>query len=235
MTASIFTELEGGIPVAGHEHVAVLYRGRKDAYRYASFLAEGLARGDLCQYLAPTALHAGMLDQLRARVGDLKVFLQRGTLRLHSGLADIETLRAWAQGVFEEAECSGVAGIRWLEEGVWAKAVGFPYPDFFNFDALLNYLVKQYPSVALCQYDLDQMEPSHLFSAIAVHRHLLVHGTLIRDNPFYIPAEKFIPLSPEARERDLSQLFREVGFNWERLLAALVGFGRIQGSGPSPP
>ena len=59
MTASIFAELEGGIPVARHEHVAVLYRGRKDAYRYASFLAEGLARGDLCQYLAPTALHAG--------------------------------------------------------------------------------------------------------------------------------------------------------------------------------
>ena len=231
MTASIFAELEGGIPVAGHEHVAVLYRGRKDAYRYASVLAEGLERGDLCQYLAPCSFHREMLDQLQARVGDLKVFLQRGNLRMHSGLADIGALGAWAQGVFEEAECSGVAGIRWLEEGIWAKAAGFPYPDFFNFDALLNYLVKQYPSVALCQYDLDQMEPSLLFSAIAIHRHLLVQGTLVRDNPFYIPAEKFIPLSPEERERDLAQLFREVGFNWERLLAALVGFGRMQGNG----
>lgn len=234
MTAPIFAELEGGIPVARHEHVAVLYRGRKEAYHYASFLAEGLARGDLCQYLAPTALHDGMLEQLQAKLGDLKVFRERGTLRLHSGLADIGSLREWAQGVFEDAECSRIPGIRWLEEGTWGKAAGFPYPDFFNFDALLNYLVKQYPSVALCQYDLDQMEPSHLFSAIAVHRHLLVQGTLIRDNPFYIPAEKFIPLSPEARERDLTRLFCEVGFNWERLLAALVGFGRLQNGGPSP-
>jgi hypothetical protein len=235
MNVSIFAELEGGIPVARHEHVAVLYRGRKEAYRYASFLAEGLERGDLCQYLAPSSFHPEMLEQLRARGTDPAAFVRRGALRLHAGVADVDALREWAQRLFEEAECSGFAGVRWLEEGIWAEAVGFPYPDFFNFDALLNFLVKQYPSVALCQYDLEQMEPSHLFSAIAVHRHLLVQGTLIRDNPFYIPAEKFIPLSPQERERDLAQLFREVGFNWERLLEALVGFGRIQGSAPSPP
>jgi hypothetical protein len=235
MTVPFFAELDGGIPIARHEHVAVLYRGREDAYRYASFLAEGLKRGDLCQYLAPSNLHPEMLDKLRARVGDPAPFVQRGALRLYAGVADIEGLRAWAQGVFEEAECSGFAGVRWLEEGIWAKAVGFPYPDFFNFDALLNFLVKQYPSVALCQYDLNQMEPSHLFSAIAAHRHLLVEGTLVRDNPFYIPAEKFIPLSPAAREHDLAQLFREVGFDWGRFLAALAGFGRMQGNEASPP
>jgi hypothetical protein len=235
MTASIFAELEGGIPVARHEHVAVFYRGRKDAYRYAAFLAEGLERGDLCQYLAPSSFHQEMLEQLRARGSDPAALVRRGALRLYGGVADIGALREWAQGLFEEAECSGFAGVRWLEEGIWAKVVGFPYPDFFNFDALLNLLVKQYPSVALCQYDLDQMEPSHLFSAIAVHRHLLVQGTMVRDNPFYIPAERFIPLSPQERGRDLAQLFREVGFSWERLLAALVGFGRIQGSGASPP
>ena len=32
-------------------------------------------------------------------------------------------------------------------------------PQFFEFHALLNYRVKHYPSVALCQYDLEHIEP----------------------------------------------------------------------------
>jgi len=234
MTAPIFAELEGGIPIARHEHVAILYRGRREAFRYASFLAEGLKRGDLCQYLAPRSYHQEMLEQLRPRVDGLDSFVQSGVLRLHAGVADLATLGEWTKGVFMDAECSQQNGVRWLEEGSWVKAAGFLYSKFFEFDALLNFLTKHYPSVALCQYDLDQIEPSHLFSAIAVHRHLLVEGILVRDNPFYIPAEKFIPLSPAERERDLAELFREVGFNCEKLLAAIVGFGRMQGVGAPP-
>ena len=95
---------------------------------------------------------------------------------------------------------------------------------------MLNYQVKHYPSAALCQYYLERLPTPHLFQAIAVHRHLVVEGTLVRDNPFYIPAEKFIPLAPEDRERDLQRLFREVGNEWPRLLAALADYGRLQDS-----
>jgi hypothetical protein len=86
--------------------------------------------------------------------------------------------------------------------------------------------------VAICQYALDELDPHQLFSAIAVHRHLIVLNTLVRDNPFYIPAEKFLPLSLRDRERDLTRLFREVGFDLAKLLAALKGYGRLK---PTPP
>ena len=66
-----------------------------------------------------------------------------------------------------------------------------------------------------------------------MHRHLLVEGTLVRDNPFYIPAEKFLAMSPEDRERDLRDVFREVGFDLEKLLSTLAGYGRLQR--PAPP
>jgi hypothetical protein len=45
MTVPIFTELEGRIPLARHEHVAELYRGRATAFRLSPFLAEGIERG----------------------------------------------------------------------------------------------------------------------------------------------------------------------------------------------
>jgi len=233
LTAPLFTQLAGRIPLARHEHVAVLYRGRPEAFRYAAFLGEGLANGDRCHYLAPRAYHAEMLEHLRGQVAELDRHLASGALRLHEGPADFQSLRQATQQLFIEAERVGAPALRWLEEGIWPEEVGFPMPHFFEFHALLNYQVKHYPSVALCQYDLEQFEPRYLFQAIAVHRHLIVDETLVRDNPFYIPAEKFIPLAPAERERDLAQLFREVGFDIDKLLAALAGYGRLRPQGSS--
>jgi len=228
----LFTQLAGGIPLVRHEHVAVLYRGQAEAFCHASFLAEGLMRGDLCHYLAPRAYHDEMLARLRGQVTDLDDCLRSGHLRVQEGPPDFATLRATCQQIFLDAERAKAPGVRWLEEGIWPEPAGFPMPHFFEFHALLNYQVKHYPSVALCQYDLAQFEARHLLSAIAVHRHLIVEGTLVRDNPFYIPAEKFLPLSREERERDLLQLFREVGFDLEKLLATLAGYGRLRPKTP---
>lgn len=230
MAAPIFTQLEGRIPIARHEHVAVLYRGRSAAFRLAPFLAEGLARGDVCHYLAPEAFHPDMLQRLGFGDAEIERHIRSGRLRLQKGAADFRELCDRTQRVFVDAERLQAPAVRWLEEGLWPGPAGFPIPKFFDFHALLNVQVKRYLAVALCQYALDEIEPQQLFGAIAVHRHLLVDQTLIRDNPFYIPAEKFIPLGPEERERDLVKAFREVGFDVDKLLAALAGFGRLTSS-----
>jgi hypothetical protein len=207
--------------------VAVLYRGHEEAFRQASFLAGGLAAGDVCCYLAPHSFHAAMLERLRPQSPDLARHLESNQLRIHEGPQNFLALRAMCQQVFLDAESRSAPSVRWLEEGIWPEPVGFPMPDFFEFHALLNYQVKHYPSVAICQYDLDRFEARHLFQAIAVHRHLIIEGTLVRDNPFYIPAEKFMPLSAAERERDLLRLFRDLDFNMTRLLGALAGYGKL--------
>ncbi len=230
MPPPLLTHIEPGIPIFRHEHVAVLYRGRGDAFRHASFLAEGLEDGDICVYLAPPEYHA----EMRARVGNLTARADAGRLRMHEGAADFDGLCQMCRKSFTDAETAGVPALRWLEDGLWPAAAEFPMPHFFEFHALLNYQVKHYPSAALCQYDLERLPAHHLFQAIAVHRHLIVEGTLVRDNPFYIPAEKFIPLTSEDRQRDLVNLFREVGNEWPRLLGALADYGRLQGNSSKP-
>jgi hypothetical protein len=220
--------LDACVEVGVHEHVAVLYRGRASAFRLASFLSEGLARQELCIYLAPREFHTEMLDSLRALGTDVGNHLRSGALVLHEGLPDFSRLREWEGRVFHEAESRRAPMVRWLEESLWHEALGFSQENFFEFHALLNYRVKKYPSVALCQYDLEQVGTGNLLQAISVHRHLLVDGTLIRDNPFYVPAEKFIPLSPNERERDLLRLYRELDFDQENLLATLVGYSKLE-------
>jgi len=228
MSPPLFTQLDGRFPIYAHEHVAIIYRERTAAFRQASFLAEGLKRGDLCHYLAPQKFHAEMLESLRAHPLDPNPLIQSKKLRLHAGFADFAALRTYTQQVFADAERAGAPAVRWLEEGSWPESAKFPAQKYFEFHAVLNYQVKHYPSVALCQYSLDPLGPERLLSAIATHRHLLIGETLIRDNPFYIPAERFIPLSPAERQRDLMAVFREVGFDVEKLLVAIAGYGRLQ-------
>jgi hypothetical protein len=231
----VFTHLHGRIPIHRHEHVAILYRGGTDAFSLASFLGEGLKGNDLCVYLAPDDYQTEMLERLRSLAVEVDRHTRDGSLRLHHGLDSFQELQEWTKAVFAEAERAGVPSLRWLEEGLWPTRLGFPMPQFFEFHALLNYQVKHYPSVALCQYDLEQIATQHLFTAIAVHRHLLVEGALVRDNPFYIPAEKFLPLSPAERERGLLELFRDVQFDVGKMLAALAGYAQLQQPSPELP
>ena len=229
----IFTYIDARIPVRCYEHLAVVHRGGVSAVRGAEFMSEGLHRGQRCCYLAPAALHPGMLTRLRELGVNVERHLDDQTLQFLPQVPDAGDLLDWAKRFFAEAETAHAPAIRWLEEGVGAKPAGISMPQFFELHSRLNYLVKQYPSVALCQYDTEHLEIPHLFSAIAVHRHLLVEGTLVRDNPFYIPAEKFLAMSPEDRERDLRDVFREVGFDLEKLFSTLAGYGQLQR--PAPP
>ena len=223
-----FTYLQGRIPLRHHEHVAILYRSREEAFSTMSFLAEGLQGDDLCVYLAPDDYQAEMLGRLRAQGVEVDRHIGEGSFRLHRGLHTFPELRQWTQSIFADAERAAAPSLRWLEEGLWAAPLGFPMPHFFEFHALLNYQVKHYPSVALCQYDLEKIPTHHLLNAIAVHRHLLVEGALVRDNPFYVPAEKFLPLSAAQRQSDILALFHEVQFDVSKLLAALAGYAQVQ-------
>lgn len=228
----IFTYLGERNPVRCHEHIAIVHRGRGKAVQGVDFLGEGLRHGHRCCCRTPSARRAALL----AGLGKLGVDVQRHqdnqTLQFPPEAADSNALLDWAKGFFADAEAARAPAVRWLEVGIEKNRAGVSAGQFFELHARLNYLIKQYPGAILCDYDTDKLEVPLLFSAIAVHRHLLVDGTLVRDNPFYIPAEKFLAMPPEERERDLREVFRAVGFDLRRLLATLAGYGRLQHPAP---
>ena len=224
----VLTFLDSRTPLRAHEHVAILHRGQATALRWAGFVSEGLRLGNWCCFLAPSGLHDHMIARLRDFGVDVERYLHDRVLQFPQNMEDPRRLQEWAQSFFADAETAHAPAVRWMEEGIWPEPKDIPAPQFFEFHARLNYLVKHYPSVALCQYDIDDLELPNLFSAIAVHRHLLVEGTLVRDNPFYIPAEKFLSASPEERARDLEAVFQEVGSDLNKLLTTLAGYGELQ-------
>lgn len=223
----IFTYLGGRIPVRCHEHVAIVHRGEAAADWGAEFLAEGLHRGERCCCVVPPGGRRVVVSRLlqlgvEARGENLQA------LQFPPEAPSTGELLEWGKKLFAEAEAAGAAAVRWLEEGVWTGAADCSVAHFFELHSRLNYLVKQYPSVILCSYDWERLEVATLFSAIAVHRHLLVENTLVRDNPFYVPPEKLMAMNPEDREHDLREIYREVGFDLHKLLAILAGYGQLQ-------
>ncbi len=224
----IFTHIDARIPVLRHDHVAILHRGGASAAWGAEFLGEGLRRGQRCCYLAPASLHVAMRKRLGLLGFDVEWHLSDQTLQFPPEPLRAGNMLDWGKKFFAEAEIAHVPAIRWLEERAVSTLAGISVPQYFELHVRLNYLVKQYPAAALCLYDIENLEIPRLFSAIAVHRHLLIEGVLVRDNPFYIPAEKFVAMNPEDRERDLRGVFREVGFDLEKLLLTLAGYGQLQ-------
>jgi hypothetical protein len=218
-----------------HEHVAIMHRGNASAQRAAEYLSEGLHRGQRCCCVAPVTSRRAMLVGLRDRGVNVDWHLHEGTLLFPPAAQEPADLVDCAIRFFADAEAAHAPAVRWFEEGLWGKPAGMPVPEFFALHSRLNYLVKEYPSVAVCQYNTEHMEIPDLFSAISVHRHLMVDGTLVRDNPFYIPTEKFLAMSAADRERDLRAAFREVGFDWDKLCATLAGYGQLQRPAPPEP
>ena len=112
----VFTYLEGHTPIHRHEHVAILYRGRTAAFSQAGFLSEGLAAGDQCCYLAPSAFQAEMLSRLRTLGADLDHHLRTRTLLLQRGMSGSRELLEWTQHLFIEAERARRPAVRWLDK-----------------------------------------------------------------------------------------------------------------------
>jgi len=232
-STDIFTYIGVRIPVRCYEHMAIVNLAGASAGWAPEFVREGLSRGHWCYCMVTAGRHAGMLTRLRELGVDVERHLREQTLQFPPESPDVGDLLTRAKRFFAEAESARAPAVRWLEVDVGATPPGISVSQFFELHARLNYLVKHYPSVAVCEYDAEQLEVTHLFSAIAVHRHLLVEDTLVRDNPFYIPAEKFLAMSPEDRERDLRDVYRQVGFDLRRLFSTLAGYGQLQR--PAPP
>lgn len=224
---SLLTKLEGRFPVGFHEHVAVFHRGSEGAYRFISFLNEGLASGDLCRCTAREDVQGEIIRRLRGLRPDLDLWMQSGQLGFDAGSDDRAALALGMKQTFALAERAHAPALRWLDIAGWAEPAGLPTEHYFELHALMNYQVKHHPSAIICQFELDSLDDESLCAAIAVHRHLIIENTFVRDNPFYLPPEKFWSANEDNRHRDLREAFREAGFDKQKFLTALEGYGRL--------
>ena len=182
----------GGMTVAEHDHLCVLYRGRSERDRLIfDHLEEGLRAGDTCLYVTTE----GNRDGFRAALADdapdvdlgcLEVrepsstYLKSGEFSPDGMLALIEE---WSRETFAREDCRfarAAADMSWALPHV---SNGF-IRDLVSYEARVARWTRAYRQIGVCFYDLDRFGGDVIVSMVNSHPKVLINGVIV-ENPYY--------------------------------------------------
>ena len=200
------------------EHVCVLYETPEEQRTVAAaYLADGLARGERCYYVADSAAALGefrvVLRGLGVDVDDVRrsralLEATHDEAHLAGGYFDSERMLAMLNQALETALNDGFTGLRTCGDMSWLLGDPPGAQQVFEYEALLNQLFRGVRACGMCQYDRRRLPDTLLDRALATHSSAVIEGTH-KANPFYEPAASAVrpaqPLALRAKLWDLRQ------------------------------
>jgi signal transduction histidine kinase len=213
-------ELAAGI--GRHEHRCLIYETQEQQFAGAlPFLKAGLEQRERCLYIADENNETAVLDALRKAGTDVDHFLRSGALVL-SGKRETYLQRGrfdpdlWIQFLAQSIRQAGdgkFSGLRTLlGEMTWALGNETPCEILIEYEAKLNYFVRDHDVRVLCQYHRHRFSPELILGIIRTHP-VVVYEDLICQNPYYVPPEEF--LKPNQASREVERLLNNI-LTWQR-------------------
>lgn len=99
----------------------------------------------------------------------------------------LQNLRSMHRSSIDE----GYTGARATGEMTWALR-GIPGSErLIEYEALINTVVREFPTTAICQYDARRFAGATLFDVLNVHPMMVIRGQVVR-NPYYVEPERFL-------------------------------------------
>ena len=183
-----------------HDHVCVIYESPEEQLALPiPSIRMGLERGEKCFYAADKKTVSDIIESLRAmgidvdeavNSGRLTVASQEDTYLRNGHFEPDKMIRFWADAL-EPAIASGFSGLRVVGEANWALCGDPGAGPFIEYEAKLNYLVRDHPVVVTCQYDYNQFSPDVILNVIRTHP-IVIYGNFVCRNPYYVPPEEFL-------------------------------------------
>ena len=200
------------------EHICVLYETAEEQRTVAAaYLADGLARGERCYYVADSAAALGefrvVLRGLGVDVDEVRrlralVEATHDEAHLAGGYFDSERMLAMLNQAVETALNDGFTGLRTCGDMSWLLGDPPGAQQVVEYEALLNQLFRGVRACGMCQYDLRRLPDTLLDRALAMHSSSVIEGTY-KTNPFYEPAASAVrpaqPLALHTKLWDLRQ------------------------------
>ncbi len=177
------------------DHICVLYSTTAElASTVAGFLAEGLAKGERCWYVAGGAEERAVRVALRHAGVDLAAETARAALRLipsteaylvHGRFEPARTMQVFNDAI-EESLTAGFSGFRAAAEMSWALEPSGGVDNLITYEALLRTLFSNRNVIGLCLYHRRRMPLDVIDGALATHPIVGASGRF-RQNPHYAP------------------------------------------------
>ncbi|GLY46886.1 MEDS domain-containing protein [Lentzea sp. NBRC 102530] len=179
MTTAVFD----GAPLEMHSHLCVFHHGPAERDELLiPFLADGLRRGEACQYFAAAGERAGAERELGGPGPRLEVNEAASRYRCDDALdsdAFMAELDDWTR---EQGTPCRVAGdMRWA-----GRSLSRPgqLDALFQHEMNASRWVSTRPVYALCFYDLDLFDGDVIVPMVNAHPQIWMIGVLL-DNPYH--------------------------------------------------
>ena len=200
------------VQIGLHDHICLIYESQEEQLAMpVPSIRMGLDRGEKCIFIAPEktvsdvneALHAIGIDVDEAvNSGTLAVVSQEGTY-LRNGHFEPDKMIRFLADALEPAMASGFSGLRVVGEMTWALGGDPGTGPLIEYEAKLNYFVRDNPVAVTCQYDRNRFSPEVILNVIRTHP-IVIYGNFVCSNPYYVPPEEF--LAPNHAEMEVKRL-----------------------------
>jgi excisionase family DNA binding protein len=161
----------GGAPIPVHTHLAIFYDSDEGRLRVtAPFLEAGLRAGEPCFLIASGEVLDAYLARFRQSGIDVEQAIENGRLTTCDapGATVKEALEFWEQTLWKVVE-RGPVVIHAVGEMVSERERFVSESEMLAYETAVGSLLKRFPCIVLCQYDVRQFTGAALFEALRAH------------------------------------------------------------------
>tara|TARA_B110000208_G_C11696879_1_gene404385 strand:- start:86 stop:877 length:792 start_codon:yes stop_codon:yes gene_type:complete len=160
-----------GINIDYGSHLCSFYDNEIGCHKLSiPLLAEGLRNGEICFLIASPKTQKIMIQALQKADCNFEAALESGQLLVSAGESNKEAMLKFLHTNFAEATRTGNQLMRLVGDMSWALEKGWGLDEILEYESLFNNtLGRQYPIVALCQYDVDDFSGKGILGALRCH------------------------------------------------------------------
>ncbi len=205
-----------------HDHLCSVYETKEEQLAtIIPFIEIGLTRGEKCIYVvddntAREVLSAMKLDGIdvdsNITSGSLSIFNKQDTYLKH-GYFDPELMIQFLKDAVDSAKEGGYSALRITVEMTWMLGGSSGVKRSMEYETRLSTFISENDIVAVCQYNRKHFDPETILNAIRTHP-MVVHGSLVCKNFYYVPPEEF--LKPEQTSLEIDRLLSNIHKNEQK-------------------
>jgi signal transduction histidine kinase len=191
-----------------HDHFCSIYESPQEHYAVAiPFIRIGLDRGEKCIYIADDdtvgdvrqAMQSEGIDVDRAIASKALVLATKEQAYLAHGSFHPDWMFTFWKETTQLAMSEGFSALRATGETEWVLRGGRGLERWMEYESRLTHTLSESNCSALCQYNRRLFPPELILDVIRTHP-MVVYGSTVCRNLYYVPPDEFLGTNQTARE-----------------------------------
>src|SRR6266403_3615500 len=193
-----------------HDHFCSIYESPEEHYAVAiPFIRIGLDRGEKCIYIADDgtvgdvreAMQSEGIDVDSATASNALVLATKEEAYLEHGSFRPDWMFTFWKEATELAMSQGFSALRATGETEWVLRGGRGLERWMEYESKLTHTLSESNCSALCQYNRRLFPPELILDVIRTHP-VVVYGSTVCRNLYYVPPDEFLGTNQTAHEVD---------------------------------